>query len=195
MHISQSPILSITIFTVEFENNQTITLVELRGRAHEAALKAIAKSKTSANFVFKKNNEFLISRDLNRSNMKVQIANDKGLTADLSARVREISDEEFEEIKTSAALYFKNLNEEKRQEDKKEPHKDMPSKLENNKNGGDKSKARANAKEYFEEHMKKEAGNTEKKAQDNKTERIKRFEERMAERDKKIDEFKRSRKH
>ena len=195
MHVSRSPAFSITIYTIELENNQTITFVELKGRAHEAALKAIAKSKTSTNYAFKKNNEFLVSRDLHSSKMKYQMANDKGQKTELSERVREISDEEFEEIKTTAVQHFKNFSEDKKHEEKKEIHKEMPARHETHNKSEDKSKSRANAKEYFEEHMKKEFGDTEKRSRDEKAERIKRFEERIAERDKKLEDFKRNKKH
>lgn len=190
MYINRS--LTITIYSIEFDNQHFMTLTELKGRAHDAALKVIAKSKTPSNYVFKKNEEFLIGHDLKRAYSKVLIAGEKGTKVELTDKVREISDEEFEEIKQTAASYFKNLNEEEKREDKKELHKEIPSQTQPQKNENEKTRARLSAREYFEERVKKQASDIEKRSLDEKTERIKRFEKRMADRAKKIEDFKRS---
>lgn len=173
---------SITVFMIQ-EENEIITLVELRGRAHEAALKTIAKSKTPSNYAFKKNDEILVGRQHLEGGKRIRMANAK---EDLSERVREISEEEFEEIRKSAINFFTKLNEEKPHELKKAPLKNVFVKNEKT----PEKKERANVKKYFDEHMKKEYSSLEKRSNDEKAERIRRFEERMKEKDKKIQEFK-----
>ena len=193
MNINNSPSqkLSITIYSAKIEDDNSVTLEKLKGKAQTAALEAIRKNQLD-NFAYSKNGQFVASKGLFSTGRTFNIK-ENGKTTNLSGRIRVMNESDVTEIKQFAAQYFAKMKqgEEKVEKSGKENRTWQPAKETDKKPGEVARRAIVTANERFEEESGKTNRTVEAKSNLETGKKIRRFYDQMKNKDQAIEEFNR----